>query len=90
MQAAAGSFATDQALDYEVITSDGNQFNMDISACAYSRMMSALNARDIVHLVTCNVDFPAVTTLGMTLQRTQTKMQRASFCDFRERRNSSY
>lgn len=89
MQAGTDSLAAGQALDYEVITSDGNQFNMDVSACAYSRMMSALIPRDIVHLLTCNLDFPPAVKLGMTSQRTQTKMQSESFCDFRDRRNSS-
>tara|TARA_B100001750_G_scaffold241053_1_gene251815 strand:+ start:681 stop:1121 length:441 start_codon:yes stop_codon:yes gene_type:complete len=88
MQAGVEHFAAGGALDYEVIASDADSFDMNVTRCGYAQMMEELGARDIGHLLICNLDFPAAAKMGMKLKRSQTQMQGAPFCDFRYRRKS--
>ena len=73
------------ALQYEVIAADDAAFDMNVHQCQYAEMMEALGGRDIGHHLVCNGDFAAAKRIGMRLDRTQTKMQGADFCDFRYR-----
>ena len=50
--------------------------------------MERLGARDIGHLLICNLDFPMALRAGTELTRTQTCMQGGSHCDFRYRKRS--
>lgn len=86
MEAGTAHFAAGGALSYDIIESDDNRFDLDVTACGYAQMMDDLEARDIGHLLICNQDFPAAARLGMDLERSQTRMQGASHCDFRYRR----
>lgn len=86
MAAGAAQFAAGDALEYEVISSDKDHFDMNVIDCGYAKMMDALDARDLGPFLLCNSDFEAAAQLGMTLERTQTRMQGASHCDFRYRR----
>ncbi len=86
MEASMDIYARGGALDYEVIASDSDRFDVNITRCEYMRMMEDLGARDIGHLLICNLDFPMAARAGMALARSQTQMQGASFCDFRYRR----
>ena len=88
MQAATENFSEGGALDYEVIASDTDSFDMNVTRCGYAQMMEELEARDIGHLLLCNLDFPAAEKVGMELKRSQTQMQGAPLCDFRYRRKS--
>lgn len=51
-------------------------------------MMGDLDARDIGHLLICNLDYPIAVRAGTDLARSQTQMQGASCCDFRYRRRA--
>ena len=86
MEAGMELFARGGALDYDVIASDSDRFDVNITRCDYMRMMEDLGARDVGHLLICNLDYPMAARTGMELTRTQTQMQGASFCDFRYRR----
>lgn len=86
MEAGTARYARGGALDYEVIASDADRFNLNITRCGYMRMMEDLGARDIGHFLICDLDHPIAARAGMELTRTQTQMQGASFCDFRYRR----
>ena len=86
MEASMELYARGGALDYDVIASDSDRFDVNITRCDYMRMMEDLGARDIGHLLVCNLDYPMAARTGMELTRTQTQMQGASFCDFRYRR----
>lgn len=88
MRAGAELFAEGDALDYEIIASDNDSFDMNVTRCGYTAMMEQLDARDIGHLLICNMDYPAAAGLGMDLTRTQTQMQGAAYCDFRYRRKA--
>lgn len=88
MEAGMELYARGDALDYDVIASDSDRFDVNITRCDYMRMMEDLGARDVGHLLICNLDYPMAARTGMALTRTQTQMQGASFCDFRYRRRS--
>ena len=88
MEAGMELYARGGALDYDVIASDSDRFDVNITRCDYMRMMEDLGARDVGHLLICNLDYPMAARTGMALTRTQTQMQGASFCDFRYRRRS--
>ena len=82
----AAAYAEGGALDYEVLASDDERFEMDVTRCEYAAMMERLGARDIGHLLVCGPDFAMAERLGLELTRTQTCMQGASHCDFRYRK----
>ena len=86
MEAGTATFAEGGALDYEIIGSDADHFDLNITGCRYAEMMDEMGARDIGHLLICNRDYPAAAKIGMNLTRSQTRMQGAGFCDFRYRR----
>ena len=78
-------FAAGDALEYDIIASTDDSFDMNVTSCRYAEMMDKLGARDIGHLLVCGGDFAAAKRIGMELTRTQTRMQGASHCDFRYR-----
>ena len=86
MEAGTELFAAGGALDYAIIASDQDSFDLNITRCGYTQMMEEMGARDIGQLLICNLDYPVAARLGMDLQRSQTQMQGASYCDFRYRR----
>ncbi|MCS5567436.1 MAG: L-2-amino-thiazoline-4-carboxylic acid hydrolase [Pseudomonadales bacterium] len=85
MAEGAKMFAEGGALDYDIIASGDEHFDMDVKRCQYAEMMDELGGREFGHLLVCNRDFAAAKRIGMTLTRTQTKMQGADYCDFRYR-----
>ena len=81
----AKMFAEGGALDYDIIASGDDHFDMDVKRCQYAEMMDELGGREFGHLLVCNRDFAAAKRIGMTLTRTQTIMLGADYCDFRYR-----
>ena len=81
----AKMFAEGGALDYDIIASGDDHFDMDVKRCQYAEMMDELGGREFGHLLVCNRDFVAAKRIGMTLTRTQTIMRGADYCDFRYR-----
>ena len=86
MAAATEAYAAGDALEYEVLRSDDEHFDMNVTRCGYAAMMERLGARDIGHLLICHQDFALADAVGLELVRTQTCMQGASHCDFRYRK----
>ena len=78
MEDGMAHYARGDALDYEVIASDHDRFDVNITCCGYMRMMEELRARDIGHLLICDLDHPIAARAGMERTRTQTQMQGAS------------
>ena len=77
--------AQGDALEYEVIASSSDQFDLDVHRCRYAEMMEELGGRDVGHLLVCSADYLSARQMGLTLTRTQTCMQGADRCDFRYR-----
>ena len=80
-----GMFAAGDALDYDVIASTADSYDLNITRCGYAEMMEELGGRELGHLLICNGDFVSAAEMGMSLSRTQTRMQGADHCDFRYR-----
>lgn len=78
-------FAAGNALEYEIIANTADSFDMDVHQCRYAEMMEELGGREFGHLLICNGDFAAASAIGMKLNRSQTRMQGAAYCDFRYR-----
>jgi hypothetical protein len=81
-------YATGDALEYKVLASDDEHFDIDVTRCAYKETMERMDALDIGHLLVCNLDFAIAERAGIELTRSQTCMQGASHCDFRYRTHS--
>ncbi len=79
------SFASDGALEYEVLREDDEAFEFNVTGCRYKALMIELGALDLGKLFFCDNDFPSAEAMGLDLVRTQTCMQGASHCDFRYR-----
>ncbi len=81
-----GFFAAGDALDYEILESSPERFDMNVTRCGYAAMMEEFGAREVGHLLICNLDFEMAARMGTELTRTQTCMQGAARCDFRYRK----
>jgi hypothetical protein len=90
MEAGTAHFAAGGALEYDIVDAGDDHFDLNVTSCGYARMMDDLDARDIGHLLICNLDFPAAARLGMDLERTQTQMEGGTQCDFRYRRRPDH
>ncbi|HTR08018.1 MAG TPA: L-2-amino-thiazoline-4-carboxylic acid hydrolase [Paraburkholderia sp.] len=77
----------DDALDVEVLRSDGERYDYDVKRCRYAEMYHAMGLGEIGHLLSCARDdlFIAGYEPGVKLTRTTTIMQGAPRCDFRYR-----
>ena len=82
-------YAEGGSLEYEVIASSADQYDIDMHRCRYAEMMEELGGRDFGHLLICNADFVAAKEMGMELSRTKTLMQGGGKCDFRYRQTKS-
>ena len=78
-------YAAGCALEYDVIASSADLFDVDVHVCRYAEMMEQLGGRDFGHLLICSGDFISAKEMGMDLSRTKTRMQGADSCDFRYR-----
>jgi predicted ArsR family transcriptional regulator len=79
-------YAAGDALEYEVLAAERDRFDLDVTRCEYATLMERLGARDIGHLLICNMDYKMAAELGTELTRTGTCMQGADRCDFRFRK----
>jgi hypothetical protein len=76
-------YAAGGSLDYDLIASSDDAFDINITGCRYAEMMEELGGREFGHLLICNGDFVGAREMGLELERTQTRMQGADHCDFR-------
>jgi predicted ArsR family transcriptional regulator len=86
-EAGIEQYAAGDALEYEVLASDDEHFDIDVTRCGYKDTMERMDALDIGHLLICNLDFAMAERAGLELTRTQTCMQGAAHCDFRYRKH---
>ena len=83
VRTAMAHFAEGEALEYRVLEQRADGIDIDVTSCAYARLMERLGARDLGPSLICGPDIPNATRIGATLVRTQTCMEGASHCDFR-------
>lgn len=85
MATAFAGFAAGDALDYEVVKSAPDAFDVNVTRCRYATFYEHIGAPELGFLLVCSADFPMAEGAGIELTRTQTIMQGASHCDFRYR-----
>lgn len=79
------AWATNAALNYEVIEQTPEAFDFNITGCRYAQFYQELGEPELGFLLVCSMDFPRMEGFGPEVEfaRTQTIMQGASHCDFR-------
>ncbi len=75
------------SLIVEIVEDDERAFGFNVTRCKFMEMYEEMGARDLGFLLSCNRDFAMFEGMAPQLDfdRTQTRMQGASFCDFRYR-----
>ena len=75
------------ALELEVIESTEETLDFNVKRCRYAEMYRALGLGDLGFTLSCCRDFALIEGFNpsITLERTQTLMEGAPFCDFRFR-----
>lgn len=66
------------------------EWGFDVQHCQFVDMYASLGASDLGFLLSCNRDFASFEGMapGLEFDRTQTRMEGASHCDFRYRQPS--
>ncbi len=79
----------DNALELEVLAQDGERFDFNVTRCRYAELYRSLGIPELGAVLSCNRDWALIQGFNpdIDLERTQTLMQGAAFCDFRYRRS---
>jgi hypothetical protein len=78
--------AAGNAIDMEVRDLSEEGMAIDITGCRYAQFFQQIGEPELGFLLVCSADFPVTEGIpGVELERTQTIMQGANFCDFRYR-----
>ncbi|MGE0228544.1 MAG: L-2-amino-thiazoline-4-carboxylic acid hydrolase [Dehalococcoidia bacterium] len=74
-------------LTIETLREDGERLEFNVTRCRFAELYERLGARDLGFLLSCGRDFTLSEGYSpdLELERTQTIMQGAPFCDFRYR-----
>jgi predicted hydrocarbon binding protein len=72
-------------LDIEVIQDNDDSFHFNVTGCRFAQLFKSLGATDLGAIFSCGRDFALSQGYSedIELNRTQTIMEGASFCDFR-------
>jgi predicted ArsR family transcriptional regulator len=81
-------WAAGDALEMDVLEQSERAFDFNITRCRYADMYRELGLAELGYTLSCNRDEAFVEGYSpeLELQRTQTIMEGAAFCDFRYRR----
>lgn len=81
-------WAEGDALKMDILEQSEQTFDFNITACRYAEMYRELGLADLGFTLSCNRDAAFVEGFSeeLELQRSQTIMEGAPFCDFRYRR----
>lgn len=79
------AWTRDQALELEVLAESEAQLAFNVRRCRYAEMYRALGIPELGAVLSCNRDFSLIEGFNpdVRLERTQTIMEGADFCDFR-------
>ena len=77
----------DDALNIEVIEDSEDVLSFNVTRCRYAELYNSLGIGDLGTIFSCTRDFALIEGFNpdVSLTRTQTIMEGASFCDFRYR-----
>jgi hypothetical protein len=75
------------ALELRILNQDEKALSFDVTACKYAELYRGLGIPELGGVLSCSRDAAFIEgfNAGITLERTQTIMQGAAFCDFRFR-----
>ena len=74
------------AVDLEVRDVSAESMSADITGCRYAQFFQEIGEPELGFLLVCSADFELADGIpGVELERTQTIMQGADYCDFRYR-----
>ncbi|MCC7366450.1 MAG: L-2-amino-thiazoline-4-carboxylic acid hydrolase [Dehalococcoidia bacterium] len=75
------------SLIVDIVEHDEHAFGFNVTRCKFVEMYEAMGARDLGFLLSCNRDFAMFEGMapGFGFERTRTRMEGASHCDFRYR-----
>jgi hypothetical protein len=74
------------AIDVEIRSTSSTSMAIDITGCRYAEFFQEIGEPELGFLLVCSADFPLTDGIpGVELERTQTIMQGAEYCDFRWR-----
>ena len=78
----------DQALEIDVIEESDDLLSFNVTRCRYAELYESLGIREIGTSFSCTRDFALIEGFNpdISLERTQTIMEGAEYCDFRYRR----
>ena len=78
----------DNALEIAVLAQDGERFDFNVTRCRYAELYRSLGIPELGAVLSCNRDWALIQGFNddIKLERTQTIMEGAAFCDFRYRR----
>jgi len=78
------------ALEVEVLKQTDDAFEFNVTECRYADLYKELGEPELGYLLLCRMDFPMAEGFSpdLELERKQTIMQGATYCDFRYRLNS--
>ena len=78
----------DNALEIDVLAQDGERFDFNVTRCRYAELYRSLGIPELGAVLSCNRDWALIQGFNddIQLERTQTIMEGAAFCDFRYRR----
>ncbi len=77
----------DDAMAIDVLAQDANHFEFNVTRCRYAELYRSLGIPELGAVLSCNRDWALIQGFNpeVTLERTQTIMEGAPFCDFRYR-----
>jgi len=78
----------DQALEIDVIEESDDLLSFNVTRCRFAELYESLGIREIGTSFSCTRDFALIEGFNpaISLERTQTIMEGAEYCDFRYRR----
>lgn len=78
----------DNALELDIVHQSDDAFSFNVTRCRYAELYQALGIPELGAVMSCNRDWSLIQGFNpdIELERTQTIMQGAPYCDFRYRR----
>ena len=78
----------DNALEIDVLAQDGERFDFNVTRCRYAELYRTLGIPELGAVLSCNRDWALIQGFNddIKLERTQTIMEGAAYCDFRYQR----
>ena len=80
-----------EALEFDILEQTPDRLSFNVTRCRYAELYRSLGLADLGGTLSCARDFALIEGFNpdVTLERTQTLMEGAEFCDFRFRARES-